>query len=53
MKNLDGGGGFEVKNYADKWSNLNFFLHKSKEERTEIISRLLFTSVRHKLLKFL
>ena len=48
MKNLD--GGFEVKNYVDKWfstsSFITYLLHKSK--LTEVISGLLFTFIAHK-----
>ena len=51
MKNLD--GYFEVKNYVDKWFSNSNLLRKSKEERTEVISRLLFTFVAHKLQRHL
>ena len=37
-----------MKNYVDKRSNSNL-LHKSKEQRTEVIPRLLFTFITHKL----
>ena len=42
-----------MKNYVDKWfSNPNLLL-KSKEERTEVISRFLFPFVAHELQKHL
>ena len=39
MKNLD--GGFEAKNYVDKWFSNSNLLLESKEEQTEVISRVL------------
>ena len=45
-------GIFEVKNYVgnvDKWFSNSNLLPKSMEERTEVISRLLFTFIAHKL----
>ena len=40
-----GGGGVEMKNYVNKWFPLQILLHKSKEKRTEVIGRLLFTQI--------
>ena len=51
MKSLD--GVFEVKNYVDKWFSKSNLLPKSKEERREVISRLLFTFVARNLQKHL
>ena len=42
-----------MKNYVDKWFSNSNLLRKSKEGRTEVISRLLFTFVAHKLQKHL
>ena len=42
-------GVFEVKNDVDKWFSNSNFLPKSKGEQTEVISRLLFTFIAHKL----
>ena len=42
-------GVFEVKNYLDNGFPIQILLPKSKEERTEVISRLLSTFVTHKL----
>ena len=40
MKNVD--GGFEAKNYVDKWFSNSNLLLESKEEQTEVISRYHF-----------
>ena len=47
MKNVD--GVFEMENYVDKWFFNSNLLPKSEEEWTEVISRLLFTFIAHKL----
>ena len=39
------GGGVEMKNYVNKWFPLQILLHKSKEKRTAVIGRLLFTQI--------
>ena len=39
---------FEMKNYVDKWFSDSNLLSKSKQERTEVISKLLFTLIAHK-----
>ena len=38
-----------MKNYVNKWFSDSDLLPKSKEEQTEVISRLLFTLIAHKL----
>ena len=40
-----------MKNLVDKWFSNSNLLPKSKEERTEVISRLSFTFIPHKLQK--
>ena len=42
-----------MRNYVDKWFSSSNLLRKSKEERKEVISRLLFTLVADKLQKHL
>ena len=37
-----------MKNYVDKWFSDSNLLSKSKQERTEVISKLLFTLIAHK-----
>ena len=37
-----------MKNYIDKWFSNSNILPKSKEDRTEVNSRLLFTFIAHK-----
>ena len=51
MKNLD--MGFWSESYVHKWFSNSNLLPESKEERTEVISRLLFIFVAHKLQKHL
>ena len=45
-------GAFQMKNYVDKWvSNSNLLPISKEEQQTEVISRLSFTFVAHKLQK--
>ena len=54
-----GGKNEKPKRGVLKWETMSIngpiqiLLHKSKKERTEVISRLLFTFVRHKLQEYL
>ena len=51
MKNLD--RVFWSESHVNKWFSNSNLLPESKEERTEVISRLLFIFVAHKLQKHL